>query len=139
MGDQYNIHLNMEADNQPVEPLKPSKLDIFKSRWKQNWDKKDVLCSQCGTITLPAKGINKQNMRRLFIGKPSMYDWIFFFIIVATLFMAYQYNIETSQCRYALNNLDAICAQSNYMAPANLTINNNLNNWLPLITSNETR
>jgi hypothetical protein len=87
--------------------------------FKEEWLREDEHCAVCGAVTKPVTGLNKQNMRRLFIGKPTATDWIFFFIIVMTLFMAYEYNIETAQCRYYINHPDQICSNNGYLTPQN--------------------
>jgi hypothetical protein len=106
----------------------PSEAVIKRKTFKENWESVDETCPSCHQVTKRATGITRQNIKRLFIGKPTINDWIFFFIVAATLFMAYEYNVETSQCHYIENNLNEVCMKQGYFSP----YGNQLNNTNPL-------
>ena len=80
-------------------------------KFKEQWVQRDELCDHCGAITKPAKGMNKQNMKRLFLSKPSAQDWIMLFIWVSALIIAFSYNTEVAECRDVVNNFDSLCIQ----------------------------
>ena len=87
--------------------------------FKTKWEEVDQHCPNCNQVTHRATGLTRQNVKRLFIGKPTMYDWIFLFIIVMTLFMASQYNSDISQCRYTATHFTELCTK--YMTPTQHT------------------
>jgi hypothetical protein len=119
-------------------PIEIEQKIINRKSFKERWLEEDSKCEHCGNVINYAKGINRQNMKRLFIGKPSVYDWIFLFIIVATLFMAYEYNIETAQARYISGHIPLVCMQNGYVfSSIGQPINNIPYSYLNF-TSNET-
>jgi len=71
---------------------------------KENWEKVDEVCPHCNQVTKQAKGITRQNMKRLvsFKGSKSS-DWILTLIIILVLLMAWSYRNETAQCREWIN------------------------------------
>lgn len=89
------------------------------SSFKERWEATDKCCENCGQVTEVARGLNKQNLKRLVFGKPSIIDIMLFVIILMTLLMAWRYNIETAQCQEVLYNIDDICAkyQTTYIQP----------------------
>ena len=66
---------------------------------KENWEKVDELCPTCGHVTKEAKGITRQNMRKLLIPKFTLNEAIYTFIIIVVLALGFLYMSETAQCR----------------------------------------
>jgi len=85
----------------------------IKQRFRDKWESTDELCPHCNQITKKSEGLTKQNLKNLVWGKPTFNDWFMFFIIVMTLFMAWAYQHDISDCQYVLNNIDDICLQQN--------------------------
>lgn len=71
---------------------------------KENWNKTDELCPNCHHTIKVAKGINKQNLKRLVLAKPKIEDWIILIMLIMTLLLAWRYNVETKQCRQILED-----------------------------------
>lgn len=78
---------------------------------KENWNKKDELCSHCNNVVKPAKGLNKQNMKKLFSLKVKLSDFIVLIMMALILYGAWAYHNDTVQCRYMVNNFDQLCFQ----------------------------
>ncbi len=57
------------------------------------------------------------NWRNLFV-IPNNYEWTILFMLVMSLFIAWAYQVDTSACREALDNLEGVCfnycSQGNY-------------------------
>lgn len=62
---------------------------------KENWEKVDEVCSQCGQITLRQRGITRQNIKRLFSFKMNYTEFLITFMLILILVMAYAYMSET--------------------------------------------
>jgi len=71
----------------------------MKSTIKENWLKEDELCPTCGHVTKPAKGITKQNIRKLLVPQFNMNEIIWTFTIIMILALAFLYQSETAECR----------------------------------------
>jgi hypothetical protein len=97
-----------------IEEDRPNIFDA-PSRLKEKWNNVDELCPTCHQVTRRETGLTRQNMRRLLIGKPTFYDWTFLFIILMTIFMAYRYNLETSQATYMAEHFADTCQQMGYI------------------------
>ncbi len=65
---------------------------------KENWNRVDKVCSQCGQVTERVKGITRQNIRRLLIPKFTLNEIIFTLILVLIIFAGYSYMNETKIC-----------------------------------------
>ena len=78
-------------------------------KFKEQWVQEDVVCEHCGAITEPAKGLNKQNLKRLCFSKPTAQDIMMLFIWVSVLIIALSYNADVAQCREVINNFDSLC------------------------------
>lgn len=70
-----------------------------RASFKERWLETDKLCPHCGQVTERVRGLNKQNLKRLFSLKMSMNDYITFFIIIMILFAAWSYNHDIAVCR----------------------------------------
>jgi hypothetical protein len=79
--------------------------------WKDNWNQIDELCPHCNNVVKPAKGLNKQNFKRLISLKVKFSDFLVLFILAMLLFGAWAYNRDTKECRYLVNNFDTLCIQ----------------------------
>lgn len=77
------------------------------------WEDIDERCPYCGQVTKVARGVNKQNLKRLFLSKPSMQDMIVLFTIIMVLLVAWRYQAETEQCRLFIDNHEEICLEWN--------------------------
>ena len=63
------------------------------------WEDKDTLCEHCGAVTVRAKGITKQNMKKLFSINFTFNEVLITFMIIMVLVLAYAYKNETQACR----------------------------------------
>jgi hypothetical protein len=70
----------------------------IKDKFKENWIKTDKRCPHCNNVTEQAKGLNKQNIKKLF-KLPSFNDLLMLFIIFMLLIMSWAYNRDISLCR----------------------------------------
>lgn len=86
------------------QPTQPSPQNQNKG-----WDAEDQRCPHCNQVTKLAKGMNKQNLKKLIFSKPTMQDWILLFVIVMVLLIAWRYNAETEQCRYVVSHIYDYC------------------------------
>ena len=66
--------------------------------FKEKWLEEDIRCPHCNNVTKQAKGLNKQNIKRLF-RMPSFNDFLMLFIIIMLLVMSWAYNRDISLCR----------------------------------------
>jgi len=80
-------------------------------KFKEQWIQEDKVCEHCGAITKPAKGLTKQNLKRLCLSKPTAQDIMMLFIWVSVLIMALSYNSDITQCRGVINNFDSLCRE----------------------------
>lgn len=86
---------------------------------KENWEKVDEVCPNCGQVTKPQRGITKQNMKRLFSFKMSSNEIVTTILLVLVVLLAFAYRAETKQCREWLKPMfesggkscDTICNQ----------------------------
>ena len=102
----------MEGGNKIMDSKKEKILPKRKPiSFKEKWEEVDEYCPHCNSITKRSTGLTKQNLKRLVMGKPSFIDWIIFFIIIMTLFMAWAYNHDMEACQEVVNNIDSICTQ----------------------------
>lgn len=85
-------------------------------KFKEQWVQRDETCEHCGAVTKQAKGINKQNLKRLCLTKPTAQDWIMLFIWVSAIIIAFSYNTEIAQCKSVITNFSSLCAE--YFAPS---------------------
>jgi len=69
-----------------------------KKIFKENWNRTDKVCSQCGQVTERVKGITRQNIRRLLIPKFTLNEVIFTLILILIIFAGYSYMNETKIC-----------------------------------------
>ena len=74
-----------------------------KEKFLSQWNKEDELCPQCSNILKPAKGLNRQNIKRLFSlkGNPKM---ILVYLLMA-LFI-FSYIRDTSVARNFVSQMD---------------------------------
>ena len=73
------------------------------------WDAKDEICPYCGQVTKKAKGINKQNLKKLCFSKPSIQDIVIFIMLVLCLTLTWAYYNETSQYKKMYENPEEFC------------------------------
>lgn len=66
---------------------------------KENWEKVDEVCPTCNQVTKQAKGITRQNIKRLFSFKMSYTEFLITFMLIMLLVLAYAYNSETKESR----------------------------------------
>ena len=89
------------------------------SKFKEQWLAEDKRCEHCNQVIEVARGLNKQNLKRLIFAKPTIQDWMMFFIIIMVLLMAWRYNVETAVCHETLTHIDEICTEykTTYIMP----------------------
>ena len=73
------------------------------------WNAIDKKCPNCNSIIKQIKGINKQNLKRLFWSKPTMQDIIIFILIILCLTMAWMYYNEIDQYKFMYENPEEFC------------------------------
>jgi hypothetical protein len=84
----------MTDDSFPFEPEitsfnNNSKINHKKHlSFKEQWGQVDELCSECGSVKVPAKGITKQNIKKLLSIKGTPEGWVMFFLLCACLLFA---------------------------------------------------
>ena len=83
-------------------------------KFKEQWVQQDILCPHCHQVTKHAKGLNKQNLKRLFFSKPTALDLAMLFIWIFAIVIALSYSSEITECQSVLTNFDSLCIQ--YMA-----------------------
>jgi len=96
--------------------------------FKEQWEEVDQLCPDCGSIKKPAKGLTKQNIKRLFSFKGTPTGWIIFFLMCAALFFA---NLSYSLMMAPINCSDV----SNIVTDSRENINGN--NQMPIISEQD--
>lgn len=113
-----------------------------RSSIKENWNKVDEVCPHCNQVTKRAKGITKQNLKRLVTPKLNMNEFIITFIIILVLILAYSYKTETQVCRNWIEGMNkgsvedckAVC---NYQCDASRgNIKSNVTNPIQNVTFN---
>ena len=80
------------------------------SKFKNNWNAIDERCPACNSVTKRAVGLNKQNLKRLFLKKPSLQEVMTFLMIIAILLMAYSYFNEIKAYKEIIENPQELCA-----------------------------
>lgn len=75
----------------------------------KGWLAEDEHCPTCNSVTKVARGINKQNLKRLFFSKPNGNDILILFILLMVFFMVWRYNAETKSCQMVISNFSALC------------------------------
>ncbi len=73
------------------------------------WNAIDKKCPNCNSIIKQIKGINKQNLKRLFWSKPTMQDIIIFILIILCLTMVWMYYNEIDQYKFMYENPEEFC------------------------------
>ncbi len=63
------------------------------------WLEEDKKCEHCGQITERARGLTKQNLKKLISFKFTFDEFLITFMIIMILVMAWAYKAETQQCR----------------------------------------
>ena len=93
-----NIEHNHNSNEVPkIGQIKPQKAKIS---FKEQWEKTDQLCPYCNNVTFKAKGINRQNIKRLFsIKHMTMNDIVIFALTFMLLASVYRYYSDTSSCK----------------------------------------
>lgn len=56
--------------------------------FKEQWEQVDEICPTCNKVSKEAKGITRQNIKRLFSFKGDPMSWVMFLLICAMLFFA---------------------------------------------------
>jgi len=79
------------------------------NKLKNNWNAEDEVCPICNSVTKKAVGLNKQNLKRLFLTKPSLQDIITLFMIIAILLMAYSYSKEIGAYKQIISEPQELC------------------------------
>ena len=74
----------------------------------KNWDEVDERCPTCNNVTKEAKGINKQNLKKLF-SRPSLQDVIVFIMLSACLFLTWAYYNDIEQYQIMFENPGEFC------------------------------
>jgi len=73
------------------------------------WNAVDELCPYCNSIIKPAKGINKQNLKRLCFSKPSIQDILILIMLIACLSMSFLYAKDIQTYKEIINNPGELC------------------------------
>jgi hypothetical protein len=100
------------------------------------WSDIDERCPNCNNVTKPAKGLNKQNLKRLVSFKITLNDLITLGLILLVVLSAWAYNRDIAVCRDAMKNIpDYRTLCSNVSAKTsqvvNITLlNNTLTKWV---------
>lgn len=72
---------------------------------KDNWEKVDEVCLSCGQVTKQAKGITRQNIKRLFSIKFNYTEFLITFMLIMILVLAWAYWNETKESRDWINSM----------------------------------
>jgi len=75
----------------------------------KNWNTIDERCPYCNSIIKPAKGINKQNLKKLCWTKPTMQDIIIFIMLLLCLTITWAYYNETAQYKFMYEHPEEFC------------------------------
>ena len=75
----------------------------------KEWDAVDKKCHYCNSTIKQAKGINKQNIKKLCWSKPTMQDIIIFIMLVLCLTMVWAYYSETAQYKSMFEDPEEFC------------------------------
>lgn len=102
---------------------------------KEKWNAVDELCPHCNSVIKQAKGINKQNLKRLCFSKPTMQDIIILIMLIACLSMSFLYAKDINAYKEIIHNPEELCVyyyQNNMFQNSN----NNLGN-IKIINDNQ--
>jgi hypothetical protein len=77
------------------------------SNFKENWERRDELCPTCGSVVKQAKGINRQNLKRLVsLRKPTYTEVIVLTFLLLFFLTTLAYRTDTEVCRaYVQRNI----------------------------------
>lgn len=75
----------------------------------KDWNAVDEKCPHCGSTIKQAKGLNKQNLKKLCLSRPSLQDIIIFIMLALCLLMAYTYYNEVGQYQFIYENPGEFC------------------------------
>lgn len=76
------------------------RLFIGMSSWKEDWEKVDTLCPNCNQVTIRAKGINRQNLKRLVEWRKPTYVEVIVLVFILLFFLStIAYREDTKVCR----------------------------------------
>jgi len=101
--------------------------------FKEEWLKEDEKCQYCGNVTKRAKGINKQNIKRLFSPKINEREVMTLIMIFLTLLMFWAAKHDLEVCKDTANNMDYYCAEW-YNYKVSLQEYNSNINWSDWVT-----
>jgi hypothetical protein len=103
-----------------------------KKKFKDTWEEIDQLCPTCGKVAVEAKGLNRQNMKRLFRFQTDFQSLtILFLMIMCGIFAYMTYSMMTTPINCSANVTDLLISQSIPQLPnpnidANLCLNSSL-------------
>jgi len=84
-------------DNQPdVDTQVPGQQPLQK---KSKWLETDKTCPHCGQVTERARGITRQNLKRLIVPKWDMNEFTITLLLIMIIVLALIYKVETDTCR----------------------------------------
>ena len=75
----------------------------------KRWNTIDEKCPHCNSTIKQAKGMNKQNLKKLFWSKPTMQDIIIFIMLVLCLTITWMYYNEIDQYKFMYENPEEFC------------------------------
>lgn len=75
----------------------------------KDWNTIDERCPYCNSVIEPAKGINKQNLKKLCWSRPTIQDVIIFIMLILCLIMFWTYNNEIAQYKSMYENPEEFC------------------------------
>jgi len=75
----------------------------------KGWNEIDERCPYCNSVIKQAKGINKQNLKKLCWTKPTMQDILILIMILFCLMLTWAYYNETSQYEFMYENPEEFC------------------------------
>jgi hypothetical protein len=87
------------GDKQKDENSKAKVKKPFKERFLDSWNRVDKKCDHCGAVSVPAVGLNRQNMKRLISFSTNPTDWIVLFMIIMVLVGVWSYNHDLAECK----------------------------------------
>jgi hypothetical protein len=76
-----------------------------KKSFKERWLDEDKKCEHCGNIAYHAKGICRQNLKRLITPRFDFNELLITFIIIMVCVISFAYKAETQQSRDWLNEM----------------------------------
>ena len=91
----------------PVEPTNQKR----KIGFKEKWEEVDELCPTCNTVSKPAEGLTRQNVKKLFSFQTDAQSLtILFLLLMCAAFATTTYTLMTSTCN-CTNITDVISPQ----------------------------